>query len=320
MDTQVTQQVRLPDFIIGGAPKCGTTSLHFVLARNPAVGIPDDEVHFFDADDPIGHPDFLFSDREGLSWYDPRTGNPESLAWYAKHFVPFADKQAIGEDSTIYLQSGVAAARIAETLPEVRLIFMLRDPVRRAYSQYWHLVTRGRASCDFETALTRYPSIVLGSTYAPHLRRYLDLFGETQVRIGIFEDFLSDRQGFIDGMTRYLGIPSMRLDDTQGWYNRTYYPTRPALQHQLNRISSRIVRNQYRNHLGQRSGPRERLRNKTHYYWFRYIHPIFLKSAKQPPMQEKTFRYLAQHFSARNHGLSRLLGRDLSVIWPGFEG
>ena len=142
MNMRVTQQVRLPDFIIGGAPKCGTTSLHFILAQNPAVGIPEDEVHFFDADDPIGHPDFLFGRPGGLDWYDPCPGNVESLAWYASRFADFTDKPMIGEDSTIYLQSEVAAARIAETLPEVRLIFMLRDPVKRAYSQYWHLVTR----------------------------------------------------------------------------------------------------------------------------------------------------------------------------------
>ena len=158
---------------------------------------------------------------------------------------------------------------------------------------------------------------MLGSTYAPHLRRYLEIFGPERVRIGIFEDFLVDRQGFIDGMTDYLGLSRMSVGNTPGWFNRTYYPTRPVLQRQLNRVSGRIVRNQYRNHLHQRSGSRERLRNKTHYYWFRYVHPIFLKSKTQPPMHEETRRYLVQHLSARNHGLSALLGRDLSAVWPG---
>jgi hypothetical protein len=312
--------LRLPDFIIGGAPKCGTTSLHFILAQNPAVGIPHDEVHFFDADDPVAHPDFLFARRGGLDWYDPRPGNANGLAWYASRFAAFADKACVGEDSTLYLQSEVAAARIAEALPAVRLIFMLRDPVKRTYSRYWHHVTRGRLTCSFEEALTRYPSIVLESTYAPGLRRYLDIFGPERVHIGLFEDFLADRQGFIDGVTDFLGLARMPLDGAPDWFNRTHYPTWPMLQRQLNRVSSRIVRYQYHNHFRERTGPRERLRNKTHYRWFRYVHPLLLRSTRQPPMHEETARYLRQHLSARNLGLSELLGRDLSAVWPGFDG
>ncbi len=318
MNLRVEHHVRLPDFIIGGAPKCGTTSLHFILAQNPSVGIPDDEIHFFDADDPISHPDFLFCGPDGLDWNDPRPGNPESLSWYASHFDAFANHPWVGEDSTIYLQSEVAAARIAETLPRVKLIFMLRDPVKRAYSQYWHLVTRGRTSCSFEQALTAFPSIILGSTYAPHLRRYLDVFGPERVRIGLFEDFLADQQGFVDGMSDFLGVPRMPVARTSSWFNRTYYPTHPRLQRAVNRISSRIVRNQYRNHFGKRSGAQETARSKLHYYWFRYAHPVFLKSPEQPKMDAGVRRYLDQHLSARNAGLSTLLGRDLSTVWPGF--
>ena len=318
-DSQV-KAPRFPDFIIGGAPKCGTTSLHFILAQSPSVGIPEDEVHYFDADDPVGHPDFLFTDRDGLVWYDPRQGNSDGIAWYAKHFERFADTPFVGEDSTIYLQSEVAAARIADLLPDAKLVFMLRDPVKRAYSQYWHLVTRGRTTSSFEDALSRHPSIVLGSTYAPHLRRYLDMFGQDRVHVGLFEDFLADRQGFIDSLTSFLGIPQITLRESDTWFNRTHYPTSLAMQCAINSVSARIVRNQYRNHFGQRQGVRERSRNKLHYYWFRYVHPILLKSTRQPPMAEGTRQYLTQHFSARNAGLSQLLGRDLSEVWPGFEG
>ena len=318
MNMQSLQGVRLPDFIIGGAPKCGTTSLHFILAQSDRVGIPHDEIHFFDADDPVGHPDFVFAEKAGLRWYDPDPANVEKMSWYASRFSQFTGKAAIGEDSTIYLQSEVAAARIHQAIPGVRMIFMLRDPVARAYSQYWHLVTRGRASCSFETALTRHPSIILGSTYAPHLRRYFELFGRDQVRVGLFEDFLADRQAFVDGMTDFVGVPRLQVQDGEAWFNRTYYPRSHRFQHMLNRVSSRIVANQYRNHLAERSGFRERLRNKTHYYWFRYIHPVMLTSPKQPAMKEETRTYLQRHLSARNHGLSDLLGRDLSDVWRGF--
>ena len=93
----------------------------------------------------------------------------------------------------------------------------------------------------------------------------------------------------------------MSVSEIPSWLNRTYYPTHHALQRQLNRLSSQIVRYQYSNHFGQRTGPKAHLRNKTHYYWFRYIHPIFLKSDKQPPMQGEKLRAISdQHLSARN--------------------
>ncbi len=103
---------RYPDFIIGGAPKCGTTSLHFILDQHPKIGLPEDEIHYFDADDPITHPDF-FHDKDGeLVYYDNSQENTAFLSAYAARFAPFQDLHLIGEDSTTYLFSQVAPHRI----------------------------------------------------------------------------------------------------------------------------------------------------------------------------------------------------------------
>jgi hypothetical protein len=112
----------------------------------------------------------------------------------------------------------------------------------------------------------------------------------------------------------------MPLDDVKTWFNRTYYPTRPVAQRWLNRVGKKFVAGRYRNHMGQETGLRSRVRSKMHYRWFRYVNPIFLKAEHPPAMQPETAKYLAQHFSDRNRGLSDMLGRDLSVIWPGFTG
>lgn len=318
MDVLIDSQARLPDFIIGGAPKCGTTSVHFLLGRSTEVGIPDDEVHFFDSDDPIAHPDFLHAGHTGLTWYDADTA--EGLNWYASRFAPFADKRVVGEDSTCYLQSPVAPERIARLLPQVKMVFMLRDPVRRAYSQYWHMVTRGRAVCGFEAALTAHPSLILGSTYRAPLRRFLDLLGPERVRICLFEDFLADRRSVMDGLCDFLNIMPISTENDDGWYNRTYYPSHMGLQFLLNRISRHVAARQYRNHFDLNIDARARLRGKLHRRWFRHAHPVLLTSTQQPPMAEETARYLRQHLSARNRGLSELMERDLSQVWPGFTG
>lgn len=309
---------RYPDFIIGGAPKCGTTSLHFILDQHPDIALPEDEVHFFDADDPITHPDFLHGDGAGLRRYDPE--DAAFRARYAAKFAPFAGAGLIGEDSTTYLLSPVAAARIRALLPEARLIFMLRDPVARAWSQYWHEVTRARATTRFETALRRHPGLVLGSTYREPLRRFLDIFGAERIKVVLFEDFIADQQRILDEVTDFLGAARMEVRPDRAWFNRTAYPVSLGAQLALNRIGRRIVALRYRSHLEPGAGLRSRMANRLHYHWFRRINPILLKAPKPPPMAPETRIWLAAHFSRRNEGLSADLGRDLSAVWPGFQG
>jgi len=311
---------RFPDFIIGGAPKCGTTSLHFILDQHPDIGLPEDEIHYFDADDPITHPDFFFHDRGALIHYDNRPENTEFLTRYAARFAPFADLPLVGEDSTTYLFSAVAPARIRARLPDVRLIFMLRNPVARAYSQYWHLVKSGRVTCTFERALHEQPSVVLGSTYLPHLKRYHEVFGAGRVKTVLFEDFIADNQATIDTATDFLGTDRMEVRDNASWFNKTYYPTTLRGQLALNRIGRHVVAWRYGNHLASRRGFGMRVRQKLHHLWFARVNPIFLKAERPPPMREDTRAYLAEHFSRRNEGLSDLLGRDLGALWPGFDG
>ncbi|MBQ4824492.1 sulfotransferase [Leisingera sp. HS039] len=320
MTEEIRALRRLPDFIIGGAPKCGTTSLHFILGQNPQIGIPDNEIHYFDADDPITHPDFLDVRGGDLKWFDVGLNNEESLDWYASRFSEFGGKLLVGEDSTTYLFSAVAARRIKSLLPDVRLIFLLRDPVKRAYSQYWHLIRSARLSCSFEQALSRHSSIILGSTYAPHVADYFNVFGRENVHVAVFEDFLSDKQAFINRITNHIGASEMDAGTLKTWFNRTYYPTMPGCQQWLNRIGGRIVAGRYRNHMEHETRLTEKIRHKLHYHWFRRVNPVLLKAEKPPAMQPGTAAYLAHHLSDRNAGLSDLLNRDLSAIWPGFRG
>ena len=311
---------RLPDFIICGAPKCGTTSLHFILDQHPDIGMPTEEIHYFDADDPITHPDFFFHKAGDLVWYDNRAENTEFLDKYAANFEDFADRAFVGEDSTTYIFSEVAPVRIKSLLPEVRLIFMLRDPVARAYSQYWHLVKSGRVTYTFEQAIHRHPSVILGSTYARHLKRYTDVFGADRVKVILFEDFVRDNQKTIDEITVFLGCDGMKVDPNASWFNKTYYPTSLRGQLALNQIGQHVVSWRYGNHLDSRSGLSTRISQKLHHIWFNRINPLFLKAERPPAMRDTTRQFLVEHLSRRNDGLSELLGRDLSEFWPGFTG
>ena len=128
----------LPDFLIVGAQRAGTTSLYNYLAQHPDVGRVrlGKGVHYFD------------------------TNPTRSLDWYRGHFpiapskVPFKTRpNHVGEGSPYYMFHPMALERIESALPDVRLIAILRDPIERAHSQWAHETARGFEELPFEAAL-----------------------------------------------------------------------------------------------------------------------------------------------------------------------
>jgi len=134
----------------------------------------------------------------------------ESLKSYNDYLELFSQARQqdvlIGEDSTTYLSSEVAALQIANTLTSVKLIFILRNPIDRAYSHYWHQVSRGRAFLPFEAWIVKEPNIIRRGLYGQHLARYFNLFDREQMRVIIFEDFLQNKQAVIDNICQFLGL------------------------------------------------------------------------------------------------------------------
>ena len=107
--------------------------MHHILNHHDNVFIPGREIYFFDIDDVQQHPDFFMDDRGKWIFHDYEHHCKDYLEWYSSFFQNAADGQVIGEDSTTYMASSKAPPRIARLLPNVKLIFMLRDPVSRAY-------------------------------------------------------------------------------------------------------------------------------------------------------------------------------------------
>jgi hypothetical protein len=130
----------LPDFLIVGAQRCGTTSLFKTLAQHPMVARP-----------------FL---RKGIHYFD--MNYDRRLRWYRGQFPIEATSRLrrlgrgrprTGESSPYYLFHPLAGQRIAADLPGVRLIVLVRDPVERAYSAHSHELARGFETEDFERAI-----------------------------------------------------------------------------------------------------------------------------------------------------------------------
>ncbi|MCU1385390.1 MAG: sulfotransferase [Acidobacteria bacterium] len=202
--------MRLPEFIIGGAPRSGTTWLSALLDRHPAVQMAKPlapEPKFFLVDS-------LYA--RGLEHY--------SRTWF--HGIDEA--LVAGEKSTDYLESAAAAERIARDLPNVKLIFILREPVERAYSNYLWTRMNGLEHESFEAALAleaqrerdlpeglrfaRPYSYFSRGLYADLLQPYLDRFDRNQWLVVRFEDIVDRPQWLAARMHRFLGVAE-RPDD-----------------------------------------------------------------------------------------------------------
>lgn len=201
-----------PDFLIIGAQRCGTTSLFHYLAGHPRVAVPQTkEIHFFD-----------LQYEKGIDWY---------LQRFAKTDGGRPARGVIrGEATPYYIFHPHAVRRIKADLPEVKLIALLRNPVERAYSHYWHMVRLHHETLSFEQAVAREPERLTGELqrteadgsyksdalvrhsylsrgiYADQIARVLEYFPRRQVTILKSEDLYAGPQQVFDAVARFLGI------------------------------------------------------------------------------------------------------------------
>jgi len=265
--------MNLPDFIICGAQKGGTTALLKYLKQHPQIYMPRQEMHFF-------------------SWYYDR-----GERWYAKHFRYNLSLCIYGEKSPsyMYLDAGLVAKRMHETMPSVKLIFMLRDPVKRAYSEYWMLVLNGEEKLPFNEAVWREDRDYLKrGFYAQQIREYLKYFGKENIMILISEDFRKNRERRMKEVFDFLGVEHIDLrtpDVHVGGMPRSKF---------LLRLSGLMVK------LSKMAWDTPFLRN---FFWNAnsVIKEINKTKGKKEKMDEKTERKLYEYFAPYNDDLMYLL-------------
>lgn len=305
----------LPAFIIGGAAKSGTSTLHELLSRRPDVFIPDHELYFFSIDDFEQHPEFFI--RSDGSWilrdYDGH--RDEYLEWYRGFFRAAPQGAVLGEDSTSYLSSARAPARIRELLPDVKLIFLLRDPASRTYSQYWHDLRVGRVVDDFERTLRFAPgTLIQRSLYREQAARYLEVFGAEQLKFLLFEDIVAKPDHVLAEVTSFLGLPPASVPVNGGDVHRNpaRVPRSVRLQLLRNRLFRDRVANRFRGFLPGTSTPTSLRERAVRGRWA----PLGLRRDRRPPpMRDATRRFLDAYFAHENAGLEELIDLDITTRW-----
>ena len=231
----------LPDFVLVGCQRCGTTSLHNYLVASPGVVGPRrgrKGVHYF-----------------SLNYF-------RGPAWYRSYFPTVAYRRyvkrrygvdlLVGESAPYYIFHPSAPERMAELMPDVKLVVMVRDPVERAHSQYQHELARGYEDLrSFEAAIEAEPERLAGEAekmiadpryesphhehhsylakgrYAEQLEHLYGLFPADNVLVVQSEAFYANPAAELERVRRHLGIPRHTLP-AYPRYNGYVYASMPA--------------------------------------------------------------------------------------------
>ncbi len=204
---------RLPDFLIVGTQKGGTTTLFELLRLHPAVKLPFvKESHFFSEDFHLG-PHYY------------RSCFPMQL--------PFLKNKPTGESTPQYLFHQATPERVKALVPNAKIILLLRNPVRRAFSHYKHNLRKKREPLSFPEAIKaeeqrtslsdnnlKHYSYVKRGIYLPQLKRWMEHFDRKNILILSSEDFFSDTEANWKTILSFLNLPYSPLASTK-IFNKT---------------------------------------------------------------------------------------------------
>jgi len=266
----------LPNFLVIGAPRSGTTWIHENLMRHPEVYEPAvKEVHFFDQD------------------YD------KGIDYYESFFLGSNGAPAVGETTPAYLHGAYSShdipILIRRHLPNVKLIASLRNPIERAYSRYWNSKAKyaKNVSFSFEEKLKDRPEFIQEGFYADQLVRYYDNFPKEQILVLLYDDLVATPVEFMGKIYSFIGVDP-KFDAGLG--------------------ASQIAASSGKNRLAK-SKILWSISRSLNYMGLVFASEMIRKrnSVAIPPMNPDTRRMLIDIYRDENIKLGQLIGRDLGA-------
>jgi len=209
----------LPDFLVAGVPKAGTTALHATLSRHPGLYLS-----------PIKEPKFFLTDGP-----PPARGGPGDALTYREHVWRHDEYEAIfdaappgtlsGESTPLYLYDQAAMERIRKSIPDAKLIVIIRDPVERAHSNWTHLWSAGLEPVgDFVAACAQEDRRIAAGwasfwhytglgRYGEQLAHAFTLFPREQVLVLRYRTLIDSPAATLDRICAFLGVETGLLAD-----------------------------------------------------------------------------------------------------------
>lgn len=291
---------KLPNFLIIGAHKAGSTSLYGYLKQHPDIFMCFKEPRFF------AH-DVKYS---------------KGLKYYSKFFAECKKETMIGEPSSVYssyLYLEKIIKRIYKFNPKIKLIYILRNPISRTYSFYWWSIRMQAEFLSFEEALqqeeTRIHKDDFGlidpwsykrsGLYFSIIEKYLKYFPKENLKVILLDDLKSSAIKTCNEVFEFLNLKKFDvtiLEDDK--INKASLPTNKFIQRNLTKPSTItfLISNILRYTLG--TDKKMKL--------LEFINKKTVKSFEYPPMNESTFEYLVKYFKNDIKQLENFLNRDLS--------
>jgi sulfotransferase family protein len=266
------QAGRLPTFVIVGAMKSGTTSIRAYLDAHPEAFSPP-ETHYFTRN------------------YD------KGIDWYRERFAEAAGARVVGDKTPNYMYSDAAVERMAAMIPDANLIVILRNPIDRAYSHYWHHRRVEIETRSFEEAIESELAGTIPEEgqayldygrYLRHLERLYRFYPKEKVLVLLFEDLEARPAETFAETCRFLGIDDTVIPSIVGQRTNTFrtYRGRRLYKALFRRKMWRLVR---------------------------LVNRFVVREASYPPMSPVIRARLHDVFAEDNLALARSLGRDLSI-------
>lgn len=225
----------MPNFLIIGAQKAGTTSLYYYLKQHPQIYMS-----------PIKEPHFFTYEGEKLGYSTPtRITNVED---YCKLFQGVLKEIAVGEASPSYIYSPKVPERIQHYIPDAKLIAILRHPAERAYSNFVHNIQHGSEPLqDFAQALRKEEKRVCDNQafhlhykqkgfYYVQMRRYFDRFNRSQIKVYLYEDLITDPISMLQNIFQFLGVDETFTPNVSNRYNVSNTPKNEILRTLVERL------------------------------------------------------------------------------------
>lgn len=269
-----------PNFLFIGADRCGSKWLHNIFYHHPQCFVPTiADPYFFDK-----------NYDKGLDWYYNlfRSVPPSAIA--------------IGEFSHDYIHSELAAKRISEHLPDIRLLATLRHPVDRTFSSYMSAYYAGVIKTSFEKALKEVPMLINNSMYVEKLDIYFRYFEQYKIKILLYDELAEDPRRFARRAFDFVEVGFAEGLDYDTIFNPLSKPTFPG-SGELSKVTANTLRKL--GWLGLLGAAKRHPVVRSIFYR--------LQQQQKSEMDPNTRKELLEFFDPHTSRLEEILGVDLSA-------
>jgi hypothetical protein len=294
----------MPNFLIIGTAKAGTTALYNYLKQHPQIYMSS-----------VKEPEFFAYEGRKLNFRGPGDHHTNrnavtDIEVYSALFAKVSSETAVGEASPLYLYIPGTSERILRHIPDAKLIAILRNPIDRAYSHFWEMVRDGREPLgDFSLAIRAEETRIRDNWacgwhykrmgfYHEQLERYLDRFDRNQIKIYLSENLKASPVGVVQEIFEFLGVEDTFVPDTSLKHNVSGIPKSQALHtfvrrpHPIKSVFRPFVPEQLR---------------------LRIMTSLRARNLRQaPPLSPQVRKELAQVYREDVLKLQELIQRDLS--------